>query len=408
MWRPMPQPPRRMKRSLMNAGGPITPWGDPALAAKLAECLDVDPEAKLPFTHGFHTYPARMHPHTAERAIRRFAPKPARVLDPFVGSGTTALEAVRAGLAFTGVDVSAVALEIAWARTRVFRADEARLIEREGVEIAQHASEAPASALRAPDWPREVEEWFSPHTLREIGLVAELVERVRRPELRRVLRVVVSSILVRLSKQASDSVTVVDRDYVPWPPKSTYRLFAEKCRELTRSCRLLAADMRERGVAFVEPEFWLEDARVVKLERGAYGLALTSPPYPGTYDYAFHHFIRYPLFGEDAAFASAREIGARRHFKTRGDALDRYRDDMARVLAATLDALVPGAPAILLIGDGRFGEDTVEAGRLVKDIAAGIGARVAAGASQERTEWSFGGRRRKKGEHLILVDRPGR
>ena len=46
------------------------------------------------------------------------------------------------------------------------------------------------------------------------------------------------------------------------------------------------------------------------------------------------------------------------------------------------------------------------ADELVRAIAARLGARVPAGASQERTEWSFGGRTRQKAEHFILVDRP--
>ncbi|MFN3487173.1 MAG: DNA methyltransferase, partial [Planctomycetota bacterium] len=106
----------RKRRSLSQTGGPVETSGDPAAARALAACLEVDPGAPLPWTHGFHAYPARMHPETARRALEAFPG--GRVLDPFVGSGTTALEALRAGRAFTGIDVSRVALEIAWARTR--------------------------------------------------------------------------------------------------------------------------------------------------------------------------------------------------------------------------------------------------------------------------------------------------
>lgn len=389
----------------MNTGGEITPWGEPGEAAKLAECLDVDPEVRLPLTHGFHTYPARMHPHTAERAIARFGGKSGAVLDPFVGSGTVAVEALRAGRAFAGVDISAVALEIAWARTRVFKGHEERLVEREGVEIAQRASRVDADELRGPGWGRDVESWFSPHTLREIALVSAMIDDVKRDDLRRVLRVVLSSILIRLSKQASDSVTVVDRDWRPWPAKATYRMFAEKCKETARSLGFLAKDLRDRGVKAVEPEFWLEDARTVKLPKAAFAIGVTSPPYPGTYDYAFHHFLRYPLFGEDQGFAKAKEIGARREFKQGGDALKRYEADMTQCVKTALDALAPGAPLLMLIGDGRFGTRDVAADDLVRDIAARLGAAVPAGASQSRTEWSFGGRMRKKAEHLVLVRR---
>src|SRR5262245_45426820 len=117
------------RRSLSAAGGPVTTSGDAADAAGLARCLDLDPDAKLPFTHGFHPWPARMHPETARRALGLFPA--ARLLDPFVGSGTVAVEALRAGRPFTGVDVSKVALEVAWARTRIRPPDACRAVERE-------------------------------------------------------------------------------------------------------------------------------------------------------------------------------------------------------------------------------------------------------------------------------------
>ncbi len=79
---------------------------------------------------------------------------------------------------------------------------------------------------------------------------------------------------------------------------------------------------------------------------------------------------------------------------------------MTQCVKTALDALAPGAPFLLLIGDGRFGTRDVPAADLVRAIAARLGARVPAGASQERTEWSFGGRTRQKAEHFILVDRP--
>ncbi|MCE9584875.1 MAG: site-specific DNA-methyltransferase [Planctomycetes bacterium] len=402
----MPQPPRRLKRSLLNTGGTIHAWGEPEIAKKLAECMEVDPEVRLPFTHGFHTYPARMHPSIAERAIALFGGKSGRVLDPFVGSGTVAVESVRAGRAFSGVDVSAVALEIAWARTRFLKLDDSRLVEREGADIASRAVRVNPGDIPAPPWGREVESWFSPHTLREVALVSLMIDDIPREDLRRILRVVLSSILIRLSKQASDSITVVDRNWEPWPHKATYRMFADKCRELAKSYQDFSKDIRDRDVTYVEPEFWLADAREVKLPKAAFSIGVTSPPYPGTYDYSFHHFLRYPLFGEDPGFVRHREIGARRDFKTRPDALDRYTADMTQCVKNALEALAPGAPLLLLIGDGRFGTRDVRADLIVRGIAATLGARVPAGASQERTEWSKGASSRSKAEHFILVQRP--
>src|SRR5688572_5189934 len=147
------------RRSLSTSGGPVTRSGDPELATVLARCLDVDPDAPLPYTHGFHPWPARMHPETARRAIEAFPA--ARILDPFVGSGTVAVEAVRAGRPFTGVDVSRVALEVAWARTRIRPPEACRAVEREAGRVASDAAKAAHRELSIPAWAERQRAWYA-------------------------------------------------------------------------------------------------------------------------------------------------------------------------------------------------------------------------------------------------------
>src|SRR5262245_8194208 len=125
------------KRSLTGTGGRSRLSGDSEIAAVLGRCLAVDPDENLPFTHGFHAYPARMHPETARRVIEAFPG--GRIVDPFVGSGTTAVEAVRAGRPFVGLDISKVPLEIAWARTRVGLPEQSRKVEAAAHRLAGRA-----------------------------------------------------------------------------------------------------------------------------------------------------------------------------------------------------------------------------------------------------------------------------
>lgn len=46
-----------------------------------------------PLTHGFHTYPAMMIPQIAERLIEMYGEHAEILLDPFMGSGTSLVEA---------------------------------------------------------------------------------------------------------------------------------------------------------------------------------------------------------------------------------------------------------------------------------------------------------------------------
>jgi len=379
--------PTERKRSLSQTGGPCELWGEPEEAQRLAGCLDVDPGAKLPFTHGFHAYPARMHPETARRAVDAFPGR--RVLDPFVGSGTVAVEAVRAGRGFTGVDISRVGLEIAWARTRVMHPDRCRQVEAAAHRLADRAFGEVDRDFEWPAWTREERAWYDPHTLREVAVLKALIDGEAEEWIRRILAVVLSSIVVKLSKQISDSDAKVDAYHRPKPRGATFRWFRDRSSELTKGLLQLSSDLHKRKVPFVEPELRLDDARTVALPAGGFDLVLTSPPYAGTYDYAFHHARRFPLFGEDPSFARAREIGSRRK-------PENYPEDLSAALRKAIRALAPGGKALILIGEGD---------QLLKELAPSLEARVVAMASQLRRDWKGGPARR---ESLALLTSAGR
>ena len=59
------------------------------------------------YTHGFHLYPARMHPEIARRIIAQYAEDRKKVVfDPFMGSGTTAMVAKENGRNYLGCELN--------------------------------------------------------------------------------------------------------------------------------------------------------------------------------------------------------------------------------------------------------------------------------------------------------------
>ena len=379
---------RGRKRSLTHTGGRCRLSGDPALAATLAHCLTVDPAATLPFTHGFHAYPARMHPETARRVIAAFPG--GRIVDPFVGAGTTAVEAVRAGRPFTGLDISTIPLEIAWTRTRIGRPAQSWQVEGAARRVARRAVQESAPGAPMPPWTRQESAWYDPHTLREIAVLKRLIDG-EAPTVRRLLTVILSAVLVKLSHQISESDVKKDLHHRPRPRGAAFRWFRAKSVELTRGLLALSADLSQRHVPFREPDLRREDARAAPLPADGVDLVVTSPPYAGVYDYARHQARRYPLFDEDPTFAEEHELGARRNART-------YRGDMEAVITRLLDSLTPQGRIVLLIGDGQ----QVKADAFIAATAAQLGAQVLAMASQARQDWRGGP---PKQEHLILLGR---
>ena len=67
--------------------------------------------------HEFYRYPARFSPRFAEAAILCFTQSGQLVLDPFVGGGTTAVEALRLGRSVIASDLNPLAVFVTQAKT---------------------------------------------------------------------------------------------------------------------------------------------------------------------------------------------------------------------------------------------------------------------------------------------------
>lgn len=75
-------------------------------------------------THKFYRYPARFSPQFARAVIEAFSEPDDLVLDPFIGGGTTAVEALRAGRRCIGTDINELALFVSKVKTTVLSIEE--------------------------------------------------------------------------------------------------------------------------------------------------------------------------------------------------------------------------------------------------------------------------------------------
>jgi hypothetical protein len=89
-----------------------------AEAALIAGARNEEPVRGL--THGFYKYPARFSPAFARAAIEAFTRPGDLVLDPYVGGGTTAVEALVLGRNAIGIDISSLAAFVAKVKTTIY------------------------------------------------------------------------------------------------------------------------------------------------------------------------------------------------------------------------------------------------------------------------------------------------
>lgn len=80
--------------------------------------MDASPVTGL--THGFYRYPARFSPAFVRSAIEAFTVPGDFIVDPYVGGGTTLVEAVALGRHALGVDISELAEFVSTVKTTVY------------------------------------------------------------------------------------------------------------------------------------------------------------------------------------------------------------------------------------------------------------------------------------------------
>jgi hypothetical protein len=97
--------------------------GQPESLARLIEAAR-DPSPITGLTHNFYRYPARFSPKLVRATIDAFTEPGDLVLDPFVGGGTTLVEAMVSGRHAIGTDISSLATFVSDVKTTILSEEE--------------------------------------------------------------------------------------------------------------------------------------------------------------------------------------------------------------------------------------------------------------------------------------------
>ncbi len=395
--------------------------GDAKIAAKLAEALDVRPaptpgagetdvdDPDRAHVHGFHTYPARMHPATAGRLVRALSERGSTVLDPFCGSGTVLVEAMVAGRRAVGTDLNPLAERLARFKTaRVDSRDRESIVSgaRAVAAFADARRERRAGATRR--YPREDVEVFDPHVLLELDSIRSAIAgQDGGARVGDALELVLSAILVKVSRRVSDTSTAAAPRRLA--AGYTARLFVRKAEELARRVAelegLLPAEVPPGRVA-------LDDAsRLRSIAASTIDAVVTSPPYVATYDYLEHHALRMRWLDLDVRAFSAGEMGARRRFARldAGAAREAWSRELGAALRAMSRVCRKGASVALVLADSAVQGEALRADAIVTSVAAATGFVFRARVSQARPHFhgptASAFQQAPRAEHAIALEK---
>jgi len=349
-----------------------------------------------------------MHPLTARRLVAGLSRPGDLVVDPFAGSGTVLVEARLLGRRAAGSDLNPLAVLLARLKTRgTTEAERSILVEAAG-EVAAHAEERRRTkAGPSKRYSHRDRELFDVHVLLELDGLAQGLSFVKAGFARDALELVLSSIIVKVSRQPGDTANAT----VPRRLASgfTIRLFEKKAQELAARLAEFAALLPPRApTCRVE----VEDARrLTSVPAGSVALIVTSPPYPGVYDYASQHAARLQFLGLSAGEFERGEIGSRRKLESlpHAAAVAAWETDLGKCLTAMRRALDVRGRAVLILADSVMGSRPLFADRVVAALAERNDMRIVASASQERPHFHAETRRafasKPRREHAIALAR---
>jgi DNA methylase len=294
--------------------------------------------------HSLHPYLGKFVPQLVEVFLKRYFAPGACVYDPFVGSGTTLVEANVFGADAIGCDISAFNALLSSVKTARYPQGELDLALRGTLEDARRR--VGSKTTGASPW---LSRWYAPRALAELLAYRSAAEHLHPP-----YDDVAKVILSRAARSAR-LTTHFDLDFPRSPTTGPYYCMKHKreCRpveeaskflarytaDTVRRLRQFAALRRDRTVTVLHA-----DSRTVRLPARPTGV-ITSPPYPGLIDYHEQHRYAYELLG--LIDRRGEEIGAAASGRSRS-ALNAYTDAMSDVLANAASHL-PGAAWVLIV-----------------------------------------------------------
>lgn len=314
-------------------------------------------------TNTIHPYPAKFIPQIPHHFIKQLSQEGDTIYEPFLGSGTTAVEANILGRNAIGNDVNELAVLISKVKTtpisnkKLLSLDNLlnQILNRIFLFIA-----GKENGIRKPDIVN-LDMWFENFVINELIIIKEEIEKLPDKDLIDFCLVALSGIIINVSRQDSDTRYVrVPKEIKPY---DTYNRFAKQLMKLKKTM-IESSDLIKNGKSI----FKVADTRIGGIfPENSADLAVTSPPYPNAYDYHLYHKYRLYWLGMNPQQLRKSEIGAHADYSKKNgpDEFDFMRD-MEQCFLNTSKILKPGSYFVLVIGDSILKGRNIQNNEILK------------------------------------------
>lgn len=360
--------------------------------------------------HDIHPYPAKFIPQLPHGLISRLSGRGETVLDPFGGSGTTALEAVKLGRKAISIDANPLSALIGRVKTARLEPETLKALNAHHSVLLTHLEGghlSPSSLINnySSHAPKIVnqEKWFADTAYAELCLIKAYINELDSTS-QDIALVALSRIVIKASFQDSETrYKSVPREVPMGETLSRY------LREFTAVIK--SVEKNEAATRYGLSQFLCDDIRLIskeKLPDGIADLVVTSPPYGNATDYHLYHRFRLLWLGFDPIALGHVEIGSHLKHQRESSGFESYLADMEAALATMHRALKPGRYAALVIGDSVYDKKTYDPAEALYERADSLGFEACTIVDRAihavKRSFSHAGRRATS-EHILVLRR---
>ncbi len=365
-------------------------------------------------SHSIHPYPAKYIPQIPKTLIRELASTNDTILDPFCGSGTTMVEALRLECNGIGIDANPLSCLISRTKTHCIEDNEVEIIK----EIIEKCKDlvneyslntyslfnGSSSTKISPDTIpfKGADEWFYPHVIIELNCIKEIINSTNIETVSDILSTAFSSIIVTVSLQDSDTRYVRREKKIN--PGDTLTYFVKVLTNSLKKLTELRDEINKANSINIISDNILNQPEIDPVD-----LVVCSPPYPNAFSYHLYHRTRMLWLDMDQPKFKKEEIGSHRKYSSKSkNAADvnTFRSEMRGVFQWLQQTLKNNKYACFVIGDSTLRGQKIENDKLIIEVARESGFSLSANIERPilKTKKSFNPSIGKiKTEHIVIL-----